>query len=316
MAQPTHALVPITASDVGFYDITAKRDPLRFTVASFMARYKGSTLIDYAHDLTVFFEWCADHHLPVLEAKRGHLELYLRHLESLNLSESTINRRFGTVACLYKYARRDKVIEDNPTEWIDRPEVRLEAQRRTFMTPLEFGKWMEQAKLSGPMPLALGALLGLRGLRIAEACRLNIEDLTSVNGYMMIPVLRKGGRRELVSLPPAVGEAVKAAIGDRTEGPILLNKWGLRMTRSNARIVIKNVCEQAKINADVSPHSMRRTFVTTGLAIGVPLRDMQLAAGHRNSTTTERYDMGHTSPDSDAAHRLSSYVSGISGIAR
>jgi site-specific recombinase XerD len=304
MAQPSHALVPGTANEVGFYDITAERtDPLRFVVASFLARYKGSTLYDYCHDLELFFTWCANNHLPVLEAKRGHLELYLRHLERRALAESTISRRFGTVACLYKYARRDKVIIDDPAEWIDRPEVRLESQRRTFMTPLEFGKWMAQARETGHVEYALGALLGLRGLRIAEACRLNVDPAALAAG--------RDHQVALISLPPSVGEAVKATIADRTEGPILLNRWGQRMTRSNATLLIRAVCEAARINKDVSPHSLRRTFVTTSIAIGVPLRDVQLAAGHRHSTTTERYDMGHTSPDSDAAHRLASYVAGI-----
>lgn len=312
MAQPTHALVPVRANEVGFYDITAgASDPLRFVVASYLARYKGSTLYDYCHDLGMFFAWCASKPLPVLEAQRGHLELYLRHLEGQGFAESTVSRRFGTVACMYKYARRDKVIVDDPAEWIDRPAVLLESQRRTFMTPLEFGKWMAQARQTGHVEYALGALLGLRGLRIAEACRLNIEDLRNQHGYLMIPARRKGGRIEMISLPPGVAEAVKATIGDRTSGPILRNQWNLRMTRANATLLIRQVCDEAKINRDISPHSFRRSFVTTSIAIGVPLRDVQLAAGHRHSTTTERYDMGHTSPDSDAAHRLASYVAGI-----
>lgn len=314
MAEPTHALVPLTASEVGLYDITAgHRDPLRFVVASYLARYKGTTLRDYCHDLDVFFTWCDGKRLPVLEAKRGHLELYLRFLEERGWAESTISRRFGVVACMYRYARRDKVIVDDPAEWIDRPEVRLESQRRTWMTALEFGKWMDQARQTGHVDYALGALLGLRGLRIAEACSLNIQDLQNRQGYLMIPVRRKGGHVELISLPAPVAEAVRATIGDRTEGPILLNQWGLRMTRANATLIIRSVCDAAKINHTVSPHSFRRSFVTTSLAIGVPLRDVQLAAGHRHSSTTERYDMGHNNPDSDAAHRLASYVAGIAG---
>lgn len=304
------ALEPLSPSEVGFLNLES-RDPLRYAISSYLARFSGTTLIDYARDLRVFLDWCDRHGLPVLKAKRGHIEMYVRYLEESGWASSTICRRVGVVAGLYKYALRDEVIEKDPCAWIDRPDLDRDGQKRTYLTSLEFGKWMGAAAELGPTEVALGAILGLRGLRIAEACRLNVEDLGRAGGYTTIPVLRKGGRVEMIVLPHPVAEAVQAAIGDRTTGPILLNQWGTRLDRAGATRMIREVCEHARITTRVSPHSFRRTFVTTGLSIGIPLRSMQQAAGHRSSHTTELYDMGGTNPASDAAHQLASHMAGI-----
>lgn len=288
-------------------------DPLTLAVAGYLARYKGTTLKDYRHDLGVFLDWCDTCGLAPLLAKRGHIELYVRWIEAKGYAEATIARKVGTICGFYRYAFRDEIIPKDPCEWVDRPTVDLSSQRRTYLTALELGKWLAQAREDGPMPFALGMLLGMRGLRIAEACSLNIEETTRDSGYETISFIRKGGKRATFPLPVPVGLAVRAAIGERTEGPILLNAWGKRMDRACAARIIKRVCHEARINEDVSPHSFRRSFITTALAVGIPLRDVQVAAGHADSKTTELYDMGQGNPDRDASHRLASYVMGITG---
>ena len=42
----------------------------------------------------------------------------------------------------------------------------------------------------------------------------------------------------------------------------------------------------------LTPHALRRTFITILDERGVPLADLQLAVSHESITTTERYRMG------------------------
>jgi len=42
----------------------------QMAAAAFLARYSGRTLETYRYDLRIFFQWCADVGLPVLDAKR------------------------------------------------------------------------------------------------------------------------------------------------------------------------------------------------------------------------------------------------------
>ena len=53
-----------------------------------------------------------------------------------------------------------------------------------------------------------------------------------------------------------------------------------------------------------SSHSGRRTFITKQPAGGGSLRDVQLLAGHRSITTTQRYIEG----DTDAQRKLVSLI--------
>jgi hypothetical protein len=54
---------------------------LRLAVAAYLARYKGLTRVHAETDLRSFFGWTASHDLDPLEAKRAHIELYLRWLQ-------------------------------------------------------------------------------------------------------------------------------------------------------------------------------------------------------------------------------------------
>lgn len=50
-----------------------------------------------------------------------------------------------------------------------------------------------------------------------------------------------------------------------------------------------------------SAHSMRATFITTALDNGVSLEEVQLAAGHRDPSTTKLYDRRGYNPDKSAS---------------
>lgn len=322
MAQPTHALVP---SAVGFLDMPTPStgptiDPLRLAVAGFLSRYHGSTFQDYRHDLDCYLTWCQDVGLPALEAKRPHLELYIRWLEQQvgiktgrPYKSATINRRFGVVAVFYNYACRDEIIEKNPAEWIDRPKINRAGQYRPSMSPLEHGVFMDAAQRYSPMAYALIALLGGRALRIAEACSLDISSLSRVGGYDLISFIGKGPVAATLPLATPVAEAVYAAIGDRTEGPILLNQRGNRMTRPNASRLIRIVAATAVLPSTVTPHSFRRAFCQTLLASGASLVEVQHAMRHKSPTMTMVYDTRDQTPARDASHQLGAILAGMRG---
>lgn len=74
-------------------------------------------------------------------------------------------------------------------------------------------------------------MLGLLGLRIFEAGASDVADVGEEHGHRVLRVVGKGTKIVLVPLPPAVGRAIDQAIGNRTTGPILLNRRRRRMDR-------------------------------------------------------------------------------------
>jgi integrase/recombinase XerD len=54
------------------------------------------------------------------------------------------------------------------------------------------------------------------------------------------------------------------------------------------KIVARRV-SAAGITENITPHSTRHTFITLALDAGAPLHKVQVAAGHADPRTTERY---------------------------
>jgi len=282
-----------------------------YALASFLARYRGSTLRAYQQDLLAFLRWCAARQLEPLQVKRPHLELYLRWMEQQELAPATIGRRFGTVAGFFKYAVLDGHLHDNPASAVTRPRVSWEAQRRTVLHPLEYAALLTAARRDGPQSHALVALLGMLGLRVSEACCANVTDLSYHSGYELLQIMGKGRKPATIPLPVPVLRAVHEAISDRQNGPILLNTHGQRMSPASATGRLQRLARVIGIGHPVSPHSLRRTFCTAGLISGVPLRDMQYAMRHADTRTTMRYDMARANLDRHAAHPVAAYLAGM-----
>jgi len=156
---------------------------------------------------------------------------------------------------------------------------------------------------------ALVAMLGLLGLRIFEAGGANIEDLGEEHGHRVLKVRGKGGKVVLTPLPPAVARSVDRAIGNRDEGPILLNRRGARMDRHAATRRLVRLAEAANVRLPrMHPHMLRHTFVTTMLDAGVDLRDVQIAARHADPRTTMRYDRARKNLDRHPNYILAAYM--------
>ena len=80
----------------------APHDPSSLAAAGFLSRYREPTVSAYRNDLRCFWTWCADHDLTPLQARRSHLELYLRDLQDRGYAAATVSRRLSTVAGLFR----------------------------------------------------------------------------------------------------------------------------------------------------------------------------------------------------------------------
>lgn len=171
---------------------------------------------------------------------------------------------------------------DLTTPWADRGELRklLLAARDTHLRDF-----------------LLVALLGLNGLRVSEAVKAAVEDLGSSGGHRTLHVVRKGSKRGIVPLAPVVCETIDEFLAGRDEGPLLprLHASGAVLdplapiSRQTAWERVKALADWIGVNPDLSPHSLRRSFVTLALQDGAPLHQVQLAVGHASPTTTMIY---------------------------
>ena len=200
-------------------------DEARLAVAGFLARYSGPTRISYAADLRYWFAWCGQVGLLAFEAQRPHLELWARLLEERGLARATIGRRLSTLAGFYRFAVIDGILDRSPAEYVRRP--RIDTESATLgLDRMELGAFIAQGAAAGPRDHAVACLLGLLGLRVSEACNIDIEDLSTERGHRTVTVLGKGHKLAVIPMPPRVGRAVDQAAGERIGGPLLLMTLG------------------------------------------------------------------------------------------
>jgi integrase/recombinase XerD len=72
---------------------------------------------------------------------------------------------------------------------------------------------------------------------------------------------------------------------------IFLNQRGSRLSRQSAWQVIKDAATAAKLEVEVSPHTLRHSFATHLLEGGADVRVVQELLGHSSVATTQIYTL-------------------------
>lgn len=227
---------------------------------------------------------------PIKEVRRGHVDTWLRSVEAGGNKDSTVAQKIASVAGWYRYLLSEEHIDRDPTLAVKRPRVSKESTR-DFLSPRELADFMTEAEDEGGYPYLLCCLLSWNALRISEACRADISDLGRDKHHTTLHVVRKGGLEEIVALPGPTITAMRAAVGDRDRGPLLLNRAGNRMKREGAATIIRRLAIKARIaDKNVTPHSLRHSSITALLMGGATVDDAAAFAGHIDVSTTKVYD--------------------------
>jgi len=254
-------------------------DAERLALAGFLAGYRGLTREAYALDLRQFTTWRRARSLPLFTVRRGDIESFARELEARGRTRATVTRRLCTIAGFYRYAVGKELLEHSPAAHVRRPRVDYESHA-VALDRNEPGALLVAAGLGPPREHALISLPALNGLRVSEATGADIEQLGLERGHRTMTITRKGGKVVTIPLAPRTARAIDLAVGERTEGPVFLAADGRRLDRHGAGRIVRKTARRAGIGNAVTPHTLRRAFITAALDAGVPLRDVQEAASH------------------------------------
>jgi integrase/recombinase XerD len=290
--------------------VTSDERVLRAAMAAYLGRYRGQSRLHTGSDLKIYLTWCTGQDLDPLRVGRVDIERYVRWLQEVRRYQpSTVSRRLSVVVGFYRVCVIDQVLPYSPADYVRRPPVPAESPT-LGLGHLQFEALISSARLSPNInDFALIAMLGLLGLRIFEACGVNIGNLGEEHRHRVLKVRGKGDKTVLIPLPPAVARAIDRAVDDRDAGPILRNVHGVRMDRHAASRRLKQLANAAEIRMPrMHPHMLRHTFVTTMLDAGVSLRDVQIAARHTDPRTTMRYDRARKNLDRHPNYILAAYM--------
>jgi integrase/recombinase XerD len=133
-------------------------------------------------------------------------------------------------------------------------------------------------------------LLYAAGLRLSEACHLQISDIDSQR--MQLNIQRgKGSKQRLVPLSPRLLEALRI-YWNQYRPPTLLfpgKTSDKPYAGTSIQKTIKSSAKRAGLKKNVTPHTMRHSYATGLLEAGVDILTISRLLGHASFATTMVY---------------------------
>jgi integrase/recombinase XerD len=219
------------------------------------------------------------------------------------LAPTSLRRRAASIRGFYRFAFGEGLIDLDIAAHLDLP--RMPRLLPETLTVAEVERLLEAAGADEPgdprlRDRALLELLYAAGLRVSEALRLDLEDI-SLDGAF-VRVIGKGDKERLVPIGEVAVEVVRRwRDGPRAAtvaahhvapirgGPLFVGSHGRRLARQQAWAGVKRAAAAAGLSDRVSPHTLRHSFATHLLEGGADLRIVQELLGHASISTTQLY---------------------------
>ncbi len=255
-----------------------------------------NTLESYKRDIKDYINFLNKRELTVLNSTNENIKEYVSKLEKDKKSASTISRHIASIRSFYQYLYKTKLISVDPTKDIEVPKIIR--KEPSILSNSQVELLLEQPKaidLKGIRDKAMLELVYATGMRVTELINLDISDVDFVSGYIkckgthnkerIIPI----GNLALKALSEYVEKARKHLIKDEKNTSLFVNVNGNRLTRQGFWKIIKYYQNQAKIDVDITPHTLRHSFAVHLLENGAGLDVIQEMLGHTDKTSTQVY---------------------------
>jgi site-specific recombinase XerD len=269
-------------------------DPFeRAAFASWLSGRSSATARAYLSDLDALVSWLALVGITrPSEVDRLGLRRYLGELQRRGLAKSTMARKAAAARSYFSFLVARGLLEVDPA-------ARLSAPKASSRLPEVVGQadlavLLEAGAGEDPVSLrdrALIELLYAAGLRVAELCGLDLDDLDLAHG--MLTAFGKGAKERRVpihercalALERYLAEARASMMHDASPAAALFfNRRGQRMGPRDVRRVLDRWSV-----APTHPHALRHTYATHLLDGGADLRVVQELLGHASLATTQLY---------------------------
>ncbi|MGD6750376.1 tyrosine-type recombinase/integrase [Streptomyces sp. BH105] len=279
---------------------------------AFLLTKNGRTREEYRRDLRHYLTWCAEFRMDPFNQKRVQMDAFKNWLIE-HYGNGSVNRHLSVVGGMFKYAMAEPELEDvvlrNPAALVQRLPVSHISQA-TGLTFDESAQLLRGAEEYSLRCSAVVHILLLTGMRVSELVNADYEDLGEERGHRVLRITRKGGRSQVIVIPPSAWSALKAYLGDRTSGPLIITSTGRRITRQGIWDMIKRLCRRAGLRP-IRTHDLRHTCVTLALEMGKKLEEVQDLVGHADPRTTRRYDRARNNLDNSPSYGLDEHLRAI-----
>jgi site-specific recombinase XerD len=254
--------------------------------------------------------------LPFHQLNYAQIEAIKRQRLDDNKSARTINLMLFALKSIVKTGFLMGLVED--MQW-----RQVQAIARLSVNPSNRGKALvptsvnqlieycfQDKRLIGIRDTCILALLLSTGLRRFELSHLTIDDI-QLDDHLVIVKSGKGKKPRQQPLPLWTEQYISLWLEARqVDTGYLFNPVWVNFTKTDKRLSCAAIYQVVKARTlaatgiDISPHDLRRTYITELLNQKVDLSTASKLAGHANITTTQIYDKRNESVMRDAVALL------------
>lgn len=251
------------------------------------------TISKYKYNLIVFEKYMLNKNINLFDVTQYDIMDFLtNYFKDKGVSSKT--NSITSINNFYIYLVKDKRIDINPCENIDRP--KMKKRLPDVLTVNEVDKLLD-------IPLhtkedyrdkAILEVLYATGIRISELTNLKMQDVDFAN--KVVRVFGKGSKERIVPINKYAlkylgmyldirGSFLKGKLTDY----IFLNSKGEAISRESFGLELNKIVKKQGLNKRVTPHMLRHSFATHMLNQGADLRSIQELLGHSDISTTTIY---------------------------
>lgn len=256
-----------------------------------------NTSASYLRDLEQYASFLATyHHIKhPRDIEKRHIEGFMKSMRK-SLAAKSVARKLAAIKSFHHFLMLEKETAADVAKALASPKIAKSLP--TVLSVDEVVSLLEIIDRTKPLGLRNNALLELiygSGLRVTELLDIKMEDIHLNQGY--VRVHGKGGKERMVPLSDMavialrnyIIKAREQLLDGKTNPHLFLNQQGQRLSRQGFFKALKKLADEANIQTDCSPHTLRHSFATHLLENGMDLRSLQTLLGHEDISTTQIY---------------------------
>ncbi len=260
-------------------------------------KLSDNTVESYGRDLRQYIEYIQSKYIRnIKNTNKTTIITYLLRLQKNGRATSTISRNLASIRAFYRYLASEGIIDKDPTLDLESP--RVEKKPPMVLSNKEVELLLNQPDLNnakGIRDKSMMELLYATGIRVSELVALDFDDINIELSYVKcsknrdrernIPI----GTMALEALGEYIHDIRPNLIKNKSERALYVNYKGERLTRQGFWKIIKGYKNKARINKDITPHTLRHSFAVHLIENGADLKSVQEMLGHSDISTTQIY---------------------------
>ena len=232
----------------------------------------------------------------------------LRGLARVTGGRTTASRVVAFLGSVFRYAILQEIVDTTPVNLIKKAPER----KRTFFLDSEgyylFGKMLSESPLN-PQAIKALRLLAMTGYRRNEILLLKWKYVDFSRQLIRFPDTKTGAQNRHIGLPVVeLLKQIKAEQPDAKPEDYVLPGRGEGTHFTDIRLVVVKMKKEYPEFAEFSPHTLRHSFISMGVALHFPDVAIAPLVGHSVRGMTNRYSHTNSAFQIHAANIISTRI--------